>query len=259
MQAITSYFDEERRHGPRPRPVRGQGAGSRKYDVLTALATAGLSGSSGEATSALRLIAVITARYDWSRDSVAIGQEELARLWGTSLRTAKRETKRLTTTGVLVCLAPGVRGRVGVYRLDPAALRRLTERAWPRVGADFADRMAAQLGVEPPASPVRSETARHGDHPAGNGGGEEPEPATEVGGGAAWIRVQRRLLALDPAAHAAWYSRLSFRCQEGQGVRIRAPSRFTASYVETHLAIPLGRAVAEVFGETAKVVLETDS
>jgi hypothetical protein len=234
--------------------MRGQGAGSRKYDVLTALAAAGLSGSSGEATSALRLIAVITARYDWGRDSVAIGQEELARLWGTSLRTAKRETKRLTASGVLVCLAPGVRGRVGVYRLDPDALRRLTERAWPQVGPDFADRMAAQLDRGPTAAPVRTEAERR-DGPAEHQAGPNPEHGADT----PWSRIQRRLQTLDPAAHAAWYSRLSFRCQEGQGIRIRAPSRFVASYVETHLAVPLGRAVAEVFGETAKVVLETPS
>lgn len=251
MQASTSGLYGSSRAGPGARPLRGHGAGSRKYDVLTALAAAGLSGSSSQATSALRLIAVITARYDWGRDSVAIGQEELARLWGTSLRTAKRETKRLTASGILVCLAPGVRGRVGVYRLDPAALRRLTERAWPQVGPDFAGRMAGQIDGGPTTAPVRAETDWPDDVAT-----DEAGPDSERGADAPWNRIQRQLQALDPAAHAAWYSRLSFRCREGQGVRIRAPSRFVACYVETHLAAPLGRAVAEVFGETAKVVLE---
>ena len=178
--------------------MQGPGAGSRKYDVLTALATAGLAGGSGEATSALRLIAVITARYDRGRDSVAIGQEELARSWNTSLRTAKRETRRLAASGVLVCLAPGVRGRAAVYRLGPLALRRLMARVWRRVGADFAERMAMQLDGGPSASPVRSETERTDEPATGDTGidGSVSEDGAEV----PWSRVQRRLQALDPAS-----------------------------------------------------------
>ena len=80
----------------------GPQAGSQKYDLLTALAVAGLCGSPGFQTSMLRLIALVTARYNWARDELTVGQREMARMWSVDERTVKRELKRLTTAGVLV-------------------------------------------------------------------------------------------------------------------------------------------------------------
>lgn len=86
----------------------GPDAGARKHDLLTGLATAALqqearaSAPPGEETepefsavTALRLIAPITARYDWARDCAAVGHSDLERLWGASRRTVIREIDRL--------------------------------------------------------------------------------------------------------------------------------------------------------------------
>ena len=92
----------------------GPKAGSLKYDLLTALSVAGLHGSPTEQTSLMRLNALITARYNWRLEEVSVGQVELARLWSINERTVKREMKRLIGMGILSCIRPGVRGRVGV-------------------------------------------------------------------------------------------------------------------------------------------------
>ena len=198
--AEARWRSGEVRTRPQRVPIRGPHAGGRKHDVLTALAAAGLSGTTAERCTALRLIAMITARYDWTSDSVAVGQAELARLWTTSLRTVKREMGRLTASGLLVCLAPGVQRRVGVDRLDPAALRRLTEGSWAGVDPDFAERMGAAPEAgrgggptscgwrsapsgAPRAGPSRRRTARRGrgrgtrpDGPGSSGRSEPPTP-----------------------------------------------------------------------------------
>ena len=99
-----------------PGRVTGPGSGVHKYDILTAVAIAGLHGSTTQQVSALRLISLITARYNWQRNELSIGQAEMARLWGVNERTAKREVKRLLAMGLLDVKRAGVRGRVASYR-----------------------------------------------------------------------------------------------------------------------------------------------
>ena len=255
LQAEPRWRSGEIRARPPRTSIRGPHAGGRKYDILTALAATGLSGTTADRCTALRLIAMITARYDWTSDSVAVGQAELARLWATSLRTVKREMGRLTASGLLVCLAPGVRGRVGVYRLDPAALRRLTEGSWARVGSDFAERMGAApeagKGAGQGADVVRVAFGSE----RGPARVAEPEEDRAEGEGGEWARLQRQLRAADPAAHAAWFARLSYGGREGDEVRIDAPSRFVASYVETHLAALLTAAARRCYGARIRLVL----
>ena len=119
----------------------GPRAGALKYDLLTALAVAGLSGSPGFQTSMLRLVALVTARYNWARDELTVGQREMARMWSVDERTVKREIKRLTSADILLQLRPGVRGRVAAYRLNIAEIHRLSAPVWERVGPDFSERM----------------------------------------------------------------------------------------------------------------------
>jgi len=82
------------------RRVTGAGAGAVKYDILTALTVTGLNGTGGEAVSMARLIAVITARYNWRLDELSMGQREMAMLWGVGDRTVKREVKRWLEEGL---------------------------------------------------------------------------------------------------------------------------------------------------------------
>lgn len=218
----------------------GPQAGSQKYDILTALSVAGLNGTPGFQTSMLRLVAVVTARYNWARDELTLGQREMARLWSVDERTVKREIKRLTTSSVLLQLRPGVRGRVAAYRLNIPEIYRLSAPVWDRVGPDYRDRMAQQT---PAAMPEKVVRVNFGEAP-------EPEPPQPAGQqGTPWARVQARLAKLEPGLYRHWFAGLAF-VESGAGVlSLRAPSQFLAQYVETHhMRLLLGTAQLEMPG-----------
>ncbi|WP_111401351.1 DnaA N-terminal domain-containing protein [Meridianimarinicoccus zhengii] len=231
-------------------PVRmtGPGAGVHKYDILTALAIAGLHGSTVQQVSALRLIALITARYNWQRNELSIGQAEMARIWGVDPRTAKREVKRLVASGLLEIVRAGVRGRVASYRLNLAVLEERSRPVWECVGPDFADRagrlLAQRAGREAPGNVLRVDFA----------GPRAPEAAGQ-GVDPRWQAVLERLAAESPEDFANWYQRLSLAGCEGGAVCLHAPNAFVTSYVATHLAAPLEAAVTQVFGAGHRVSL----
>ncbi|WP_432816563.1 hypothetical protein [Sulfitobacter sp. JB4-11] len=131
-------MEQVKRVGPR--------AGALKYDLLTALTVTGLHGTPTEQTSLMRLCALITARYNWRIEEVSVGHAELARLWAVNDRTVKREMKRLMQMGVLTCIRPGVRGRVGAYRLNYRRIYEMSRPHWIMVGPDFEDRMIEVSG-----------------------------------------------------------------------------------------------------------------
>jgi DNA-binding MarR family transcriptional regulator len=227
--------------------MTGPGSGVHKYDILTALAIAGLHGSTVQQVSALRLIALITARYNWQRNELSIGQAEMARIWGVDPRTAKREVRRLTGSGLLEVVQPGVRGRVARYRLNLVALEERSRPIWDCVGPDFADRAGRLLAAK--------------GRGAGNvlrvdfAGPREEAAAPPAGNDPRWQAVLDRLAADSPEDVANWYGRLSLAGCEGGAVRLRAPNAFVSSYVATHLAVPLEAAVAGVFGAGHRVTL----
>ena len=191
-----------------PRIV-GPGAGARKYDLLTALALSSLHGDRIAPVLCLRLIALITARYDWARDMVAIGHEELARLWGVSRRTVIRDLARLTESGLIEVAVPGRRGRVASYRLRHSAIDVVTEPAWSVAGPAMAARMA-RAGERAPT-----------DLPAAHG---EPH--------ALLATLADRL---PPAVLNRWIAPLEWLGIADGVARWRAPSRFHATYVSrTH-------------------------
>ncbi len=220
------------------RRLTGPGAGPQKYDLLTALAVAGLAGSSTRMTTMLRLIAVITARYNWHLDELTVGQRELARLWSVDERTVKREIKRLTEADLLIQLRPGVRGRVAAYRLNQPAVHRISAAEWPAVGPDFVSRMGA---VAPPVEKViRVDFQAKG---------------TAVAGATPWDRTVARLAAADPELFQNWFGRLTFGGVSGDTLALTAPNRFTAQYVQTHLIPHLHRAAAPDFPAVQRVII----
>lgn len=209
----------------------GPDAGVRKYDLLTALAVAGLAGTPAFCMSMTRLIALITARYNWRLGEVSMGQAELARLWSVDPRTVKREIKRLKEHGILIVKRPGVRGRVASYTLDHARIDAVTAGAWGLVGEDFEARMSTAPPVPAPAEPETTVI---------------PFPAQLPPAGSArdaWGRAQATLATVDPARYGAWYAPLKRERVAGRTLILRAPSRFHATYVETHLLDDLRRAV----------------
>ncbi|WP_138466550.1 DnaA N-terminal domain-containing protein [Poseidonocella sp. HB161398] len=226
--------------------ITGPGAGVWKYDILTALTLWGLHGSQGEQATALRLVAMITARYNWQRDEIAIGQRDLARLWGVTERTVKREIKRLGQLGLLEVLRPGVRGRVASYRLVPEAVAALSQPHWDRVGPDFIERLAARR-----AAPVTQEGPQVLRVDFRKLRGAEPAD----GAGDPWSQVQARLRAAAPEAYGAWFAGLQLTGAGEGRVEIAAQSAFVLRYIETHFGEMLRGAVAEAFGAETEMVL----
>ncbi|MEM7237483.1 MAG: DnaA N-terminal domain-containing protein [Pseudomonadota bacterium] len=209
----------------------GPEAGARKYDLLTALAVAGLAGSPAFSTSMTRLIALVTARYNWRLEEVSIGQAELARLWSVDLRTVKREVKRLREAGLIRVKRPGARGRVATYCLDHLRIRALTEPHWGQVGPDFALRMNIVGTSSPEPAPPPTVIPFPSRLPVPDGA-DDP-----------WARAAATLQTLDPARYGAWYAPLARERLIDGTLFLRAPGRFHATYVETHFLDDLRRAV----------------
>lgn len=188
----------------------------------------------------LRLIALITARYNWQQDEVSVGQAELARLWAVNERTVKREVKRLIDYGLLIRVRAGVRGRVAAYRLDPTAMRVMSRDVWAKVGTDFEDRMRDRILPDAAGDKVlrvNFGAPRGLDAPVSDN----------------WQSVLLRLERDDPAHVTNWYSHLRYVGHSADHVSIEAASRFVATYIEQHLHDALERAVAQVYGAHMRV------
>ena len=227
------------------RPV-GQGASSKKYDVLTALGSYALSGDKHRQRSILRLITLITARYNWARDELCVGQSEIARLWHCDERTVKREMARLRGLGWLIVRRAGARGRVTRYGLDLDALLDATRPVWAAVGPDFDQRLAVTRGKE-----------------VGQGGESRVVPLPvrgsvtppDLSAGTEWAFAQGLLHSADQGAYAAWMASLTRQDRAWHRLVLRAPSRFHAAYVETHLKPRILEALRAVDDEVTEVMI----
>lgn len=225
--------------------LTGADAGVIKYDLLTALSVAGLNGGPTLQTSLMRLIAAVTARYNWRLDELSVGQRDLARMWSVNERTVKREIKRLTDARILICKRGGVRGRVAAYRLNYAQIAALSEPCWPLVGPDFDARMKGRYDA---ASDVKIVQLR--DYVKAVN-----DPLDEAPRGT-WHRVLARLTRDNPDQVKAWYGQLEFKGFEQGTLRLCAPSKFAQRYIETHLARPLIGAVEAEMGPVARIAFE---
>jgi len=218
----------------------GQGAASRKYDVLTALGAHACAGDKHRQRSVLRFLTLVTARYNWQRDELSIGRRELARLWKIDERTVKRELSRLKLAGWLHVRRPAARGRVTIYGIDWAAVLDATRPHWGDVGPDFADRIA--LMRDGPAAPAETTVVAFPRPPEG-----ESE----------WDRARASLHRADPAFYASWLAQVT-RVARTQGVlELAAPSAFHAQYLNTHAAGRIARAVQEVAPDIHRIVVRS--
>ena len=197
-----------------PKRLTGPGAGSMKYDVLTALVVSGLHGSPAQQISMTRLCALITARYNWKLDHFCVGQPEMARMWHVTERTVKREIKRWVDDRLLICVRKGVRGRVGAYRLNMLRVFEMSRDVWTAVGTDYAERMA------------------------------ELDPAQR----------SERLRALYPEKHRNWFAPLRFVSDEGGVYTLAARSGFVVRYLETHFSTVMAEAVMAEVGLGRRIV-----
>lgn len=199
---------------PQDRPPAAEPGGltRRRHDILAALAAHGAASPGAGQRRALRLMLLLLARYNWQADTLAIGRDEIARLWAVDPRTVRREIGALRAAGWLTLRRPAARGRVTVYGLGAAAILAATRSAWDRLGPDFAARLSGLAGpapLAPVAAPVPEGT---------------------------WGRIRAALAAAEPELARAWFDRLEAVPGPEGGLGLRAPSAFVARYVATHLA-----------------------
>ncbi|MFK7878072.1 MAG: hypothetical protein AB8B71_20265 [Paracoccaceae bacterium] len=206
---------------------RGRNASALKYDILTALGAYALGGNKHELRLVLRLITLLTARYNWTRNELAVGQREIARLWSVDERTVKRDMAKLRAKGWLVVKRQGARGHVTEYRLDQDRMLEDTRADWPKVGPDFELRMQ---GV-PAHSNVVALTPKAHVAP--------PDLNTDPNANSEWDVAKAVLHQEDPAIYAAWVAALIRVDRAGGRVTLQAPSRFHGAYVQSHLSTTL--------------------
>lgn len=219
------------------RPV-GRGASARKYDILTALGAYALAQDKHEQRRVLRLMTLVTARYNWARDELAVGQREIARLWSVDARTVKREMALLRARGWLVVRRQGARGRVTEYSLDLARMLEETGPHWAAVGPDFELRMGQGDRPETKVVPMPVK------------GAVRPPAMTD---GTEWSLAQAVLHGEDPGLYASWIAGLERVGRSGGCLTLRAPSRFHGAYVQTHLERRILAACREVDGDVSEV------
>jgi hypothetical protein len=203
------------------RTVHGPSAAVFKYDVLTALGAMACAGDKHRHRLVLRLITLITARYDWQKDRLSTGQVEIARLWSVDQRTVKRDMAKLRDFGWLVLKVPAAKGRVASYVLGVEAILRDTRPHWSAVGEDYVSRM------DPAPTPEAAPSNVVPFVPS------EPPPDW-------WSDICAGFQAGDMAGFRAWIEPLTARLIEDIPVVV-APTGFHATYVRSHYLSELQR------------------
>ena len=211
--------------------LAGPGASARKYDVITALGAHALSLGQHDQRMVLRLITLLTARYNWARDELCIGQREIARLWSCTDRTVKREMAKLRGLGWLVVRKQGARGRVTTYGLDTEKMLMATKAIWPEIGSDFVVRLEGAPVETVVPFPVKGTVA-----------------APDVYDATEWGLARAILYQQDAGRYGAWLQALRRVERAGGRLTLQAPSRFHAAYVQTHLTAALLAACQAVDG-----------
>ena len=207
----------------------GRNGSAQKYDLLSVLGAHGLAGGKTGHRMALRLICLITARYNWQSNELSVGQGEIAKLWSVDLRTVKREMAVLRNRGWLIEKRGAARGRVTLYGLGIDQIMVDTRQDWGRIGPDLVARLDAPVAAEMPSNVVPFAAASLG-----------PVEAT------LWGRAQLLLSAKQPTVFAAWLAGLSMVSHEAGDVVLKAPTPFHASYVATHQAANILAALRQI-------------
>lgn len=219
----------------------GRNAASRKYDLIAALGAHALAASPFRQKQVLRLLTLITARYNWRNDELTVGQREIARLWSVTERTVKREMAKYRDLGWLIVKRAGARGRVTTYGLSLPQLWTDTTDQWAAIGQDFEARMLEQ-------SPKKAGEVVNVDFKSGQISEAMPEGD--------WRRVCLALKSDDLAIYQNWYARLEFAGCTDNILHLNALSRFVDNYVEMHLTGPLMLATHAVFGPVSAIKID---
>ncbi|MBL1435047.1 MAG: hypothetical protein COB08_002455 [Rhodobacteraceae bacterium] len=221
--------------------IAGRNASTQKYDILTALGSFALAQDKGLQRLALRLIVLITARYNWRLNELSMGQREIARLWAVNERTVKREMAKLRDLGWVSVKTPAARGRVATYAFDFHRISIATQESWPSVGPDFVERMADLY----PAKVIKIDFGRE------TGQGARPKNAAEPTG--QWGEMRSLLRAQNESVFENWFARLRFVGFAEGKLELAADSSFLARYIETHLSQGIMSAAVQVFGSVETI------
>jgi len=200
--------------------TNGRHASVAKYDILTALGSTALAGSKHDQKLILRLITLITARYNWKRNLLAVGQREIARMWSVDERTVKREMAKLRARGWLQVRRQGARGHVTEYRIDTQKILEDTSPNWALVGPDFEARLNEQPTTDEKIVPLQARKA---------------VPVPMVSDETEWSAARALLYAEDAAIYGNWFDSLQREERRGGVLTLKAPGRFHANYIQTHL------------------------
>jgi len=200
--------------------VTGPGAAAIKYDILTALLVTASNAEAVEGRLAMRLSLLITARFNWRSGVFCVGQSEMARMWGVTTRTTKREIAAMKAIGWLSVARQATRGRVAEYRIHFDRVLQTTMPHWEAVGPDFVARM---VGVS------QGESAEPSNVVPLRKAAELPEDD-----GSGWAAAAERLRAQDVAAYDVWLAPLRPVGLEQGIFTIMATTKFQATYVRTH-------------------------
>lgn len=209
------------------KPV-GRAGGALKYDLLTILSVHALAQGKTLQRQTLRLICLITARYNWQNDHLSVGQAEIARLWSVDPRTVKREMAAFRARGWLVEKRAAARGRVTVYGLGIERILQDTQPSWDCIGPDLMHRLLPETQDAEKRTIIPFPQATPTELPEGQG---------------AWPRIARRLQMQDGGTYRAWFATLSVQ-EQGDEIWLKAPSSFHASYLRTHHHAVLDAAAA---------------
>lgn len=200
--------------------LTGAGAGAKKYDVLSALALAGLDNAALPSQRALRLIALITMRYNWAADVLSIGHTELERIWSVSKRTVIREMDALRSLGLLVVLRRGRKGKVTTYRLDISAVRRLAADELVNDATGIDSRLSATHEVTAVDGETCSSIHKHTE--------TVPDKTSD---NPLWETILKRLPdTVSSAQKARWLAPLRIR-KISETLEVEVGSAFRAEYV----------------------------
>lgn len=217
----------------------GREAASRKYDILSAMMAYGLAGDKHRQRLVMRLMALITTRYNWQRNELAIGQREIARLWCVDERTVKRDMARLRAAEWIEVKRQGTRGRVSVLGINLERIMLDTRPQWANIGEDFVARVNG-----PAAQPERKILPfRRPDIPALEG---------------LWGDLRQVLAREDPLLFDAWFAGLADGGVRDDCLILIAPSRFHATYAATHLMGRLITAMNRHPQGVARIRIEAD-
>lgn len=221
----------------------GPKASSIKYDIISAMLAHGLSQNKQTQRRVMRLLLLVTARYNWRNNDLTIGHKEIAKLWSVDPRTVKREMALFKDLGWIKVKRQGARGRVGSYQICVDALMTLSQPTWSCVGPDFETRAMALLGdVIPKPKVVQVDF-----------GADRKNKTLPTG---KWRDVCDALEARHPEIYINWFSRLSFVASDGDHCILRAPSRFVARYIETHFGGILMAELRQVFLSARRLTIQ---